>query len=149
MKKGELDLHRVQARHKGQVSMEYLLVVGFAMLMTIPVLIVFFQQTNELGNTFAVSQARTIVDGLAQSADEVYYQGYPAQKTIKAYFPESINSITIDGHEINIEMKMGNGLSDLFAVTAANVTGNVSTVSGPKWILIKASTETVNITQVG
>lgn len=33
---------------KGQVSMEYLLVIGFALLMVIPIVIIFFMQSETI-----------------------------------------------------------------------------------------------------
>jgi uncharacterized protein (UPF0333 family) len=134
-------------RRQGQASTEYLLVVGFAMLMALPIIIVFFEQSNNLNDSLAYSHATNVVQKIAETAESVYYQGYPAQATLTVYFPENINNITIADREINFQMKTSSGISDVYAITSVDVTGSLSTVSGVKKVRVKAMAGFVNISE--
>jgi uncharacterized protein (UPF0333 family) len=144
MKRGEW----IFGSRKAQISVEYVLVVGFALLMIIPVVVVFFKQTNELGDSLSISQAEKIVKRIAETAEVVYYQGEPSQNTLTMYFPERINAIYIGENEISFEMLTTAGTNDVFAVSSVNITGFLEPGSGIKKVRIKAYGNYVNITEV-
>src|SRR3989344_671875 len=145
MKKEGGESKPVDLLGKAQVSTEYIMVISFALLVIIPTTIVFFTQANDINNSIAYAQARTIAQKMAETAEIVYYQGYPAHKTLSIYFPEQISSITFDSRTINFVMSTSDGESDVFAVSSVNITGSLSTVSGIKKVKIKAMGSVVNI----
>ncbi|NTV23084.1 MAG: hypothetical protein HGA85_01760 [Nanoarchaeota archaeon] len=80
---------------KGQVSIEFLAVFSFAFLMLIPLIIIFFDQTNEIQDAVAESQLKNVGIKIKDKAEIVYYSGEPSKATIEADFPDNIVSIVI------------------------------------------------------
>ena len=76
-----------QENKRGQVSVEYIMVVGFAFLMIIPLIVVFYSSSNDLNDQITSSQADKIANEIVAAADQVYFQGPPTMKTIKIFFP--------------------------------------------------------------
>jgi uncharacterized protein (UPF0333 family) len=91
---------------RGQVSIEYLAVFAFAMLLTIPLIILYIDQSNSMKIDTANAQAYRVVSKIADSADEIYYQGSPAKKTIRIAFPEGIQEVNITGSYIEFKINI-------------------------------------------
>jgi uncharacterized protein (UPF0333 family) len=91
---------------RGQVSFEYLAVFAFALLLTIPLIILYIDQSNSIKTDTANAQAYRVVSKISDSADEVYYQGVPAKKTIRIAFPEGVEEININGSYIEFEINI-------------------------------------------
>ena len=66
------------------------MVVGFAFLMTIPLIIIFYQQSETLDTEITASQIDKVASEIRDAADEVYYLGAPSKKTS---YPAEIQNI--------------------------------------------------------
>ncbi len=131
---------------KGQLSVEYLIVVGFALLMTIPTVIIFFSQSNSNIESVNNAQAQIVVRKIIDSAEKVYYLGPPSQTRIKATMPAGIENITITNRAIKVTMISSGGQNDIVEGSDVNITGNLSAISGTVYIKIQSIGDTVNIT---
>ena len=81
---------------KSQVSVEYMLIMGFTVLMTLPLLLIYYTYSSESGDTVATSQALQIARRIVDASESVYYLGKPSQTTLKLNFPDNIkNSLLI------------------------------------------------------
>jgi uncharacterized protein (UPF0333 family) len=80
---------------RSQVSLEFLLVVGFAFLMTIPLIILFYKQSESINTEVTASQIDKVASEIRDAADEVYYLGSPSKKTITVYIPEDVKAIRL------------------------------------------------------
>ncbi|MGV8168778.1 MAG: hypothetical protein ACP5N3_01865 [Candidatus Nanoarchaeia archaeon] len=96
---------------RAQVSMEYLAVFSFAAMMTIPLILIFSIQSSNLQKDVASAQSYKVLSKIADSAEEVYYQGPPAKKTIRITFPEGIDQVVINSSYI--EFVFLNGESEI------------------------------------
>ena len=66
---------------KSQVSVEYMIIMGFATLMTIPLLLIYYTYTSDSSDSVATSQALQIARNIVDSSESVYYLGKPSQTT--------------------------------------------------------------------
>ena len=114
----------------GQVSMEYLVILGFAFLITAPLLVMFYTQSNNLNEDVANTQAEKVAGQMIDAADQVYYLGAPSKKTLTLYYPKRINSISCEGKALKFQMDSSHGDYDIVKWSAGNLT-----CSGPslKW----------------
>ena len=71
-------------------------------------------------------------------AETVYYLGEPSKLTIKTYFPEGINSITLGGNEIVFNVKRGGTSDEIVVYTPINISGNISNTMGVHYINIES-----------
>jgi uncharacterized protein (UPF0333 family) len=91
---------------QAQVSLEYLAVFAFALLLTMPLIVLYIEQSNNIKTDTANAQAYRVVSKISDSADEIYYQGSPAKKTVRIAFPEGIEEININGSYIEFEINI-------------------------------------------
>lgn len=130
-------------RVRAQVSMEYLLIVGFAFLLLIPLIIIYYTSQQDLNDKISNSQADKIANEIADAASAVYFQGPPAKKTFKVFMPDDVKEVIISDNYIKINLKTSDGTP---RNAVANLTGSISAYGGLHIIKVKAITGGVNIT---
>jgi len=107
-------------RIRGQVSIEFLIIIGIAMLMTIPLTIIYFKQSQTLNADIAGTQADKIASEIRDAADEVYYLGPPSKKTIIVFMPKNVEAITLYETSIIFNVTTDSGDFELVKWSAAN-----------------------------
>ena len=131
---------------KSQVSVEYMLVMGFAALLTVPLLMIYYTYSADTADSVAVSQSMQIARKIVDASESVYYLGKPSQTTLKFNFPDRIQSTSLSNREVVFRIKVQNGLSDIVQVSAVNMSGALPTSQGIHIITIKADDGFVQIT---
>ena len=131
--------------HKSQISVEYMLIIGFAMLMTTPLLLIYYTYSSDSSDSVATGQALQIARTIVDSSESVYYLGRPSQTTLKLNFPDRIDSINVSGRELVFKMKTRSGITDIVQVSAVNISGNLSKSQGIHVLTIKADDGYVKI----
>ncbi|MFH1072890.1 MAG: hypothetical protein V1743_05670 [Nanoarchaeota archaeon] len=128
---------------KGQISMEYLLIVGFTFLMLVPLIVIFFTSSNDLEESITQNQADKIASQVIDSADEVFFLGPPAKKTIKAFFPDDVTNVEFGENYLKFWIK---NRPQQPHYSVANISGNLSSGGGLHIITITSSGTGVEIT---
>ena len=131
---------------KSQVSVEYMLIMGFATLMIIPLLLIYYTYSSESGDTVATSQALQIARKIADSSESVYYLGKPSQTTLKLNFPERVYSTNLSNKEVVFKIKTKRGVTDIVQVSSVNISGTLPTTQGIHIITLKAEDGYVQLT---
>lgn len=132
--------------HKSQISVEYMLIIGFAMLMTTPLLLIYYTYSSDSSDSVATGQALQIARTIADSSESVYYLGKPSQTTLKLNFPDRISSASVSDREVVFKMKTRSGITDVVQVSAVNMSGALPTSQGIHVLTIKADDGYVKIT---
>ena len=131
---------------KSQVSVEYMLIMGFAALMTVPLLLIYYTYSSDTSDSVAASQALQIARKIADASESVYYLGKPSQTMLKFSFPDNIHSTNLSNKEVVFKMKTKNGVTDIVQVSSVNMSGSLPTAQGIHIITIKAEDGYVQIT---
>lgn len=131
---------------KSQVSVEYMLVMGFAALMTLPLLLIYYTYSADSSEFVVTSQALQIARKIVDSSESVYYLGKPSQTTLKLNFPGGIQSINLSSKEVVFKIKIRQGIAEIVQVSAANMTGSLPTTQGIHIVTVKAQDNYVQIT---
>ncbi|MBU0530687.1 MAG: hypothetical protein ABIH52_01045 [Candidatus Aenigmatarchaeota archaeon] len=122
---------------KGQVAMEYMLIIGIVMLFIIPVwsymTTVHRDTSNEIYSTYAENAARKIVD----TADLVYSQGPPASVNTVVYIPRYVQWINITNKTVSIRMDTGQ-IQDISHFGIADLNGTLPISEGNYVIHVEA-----------
>ena len=127
---------------RGQISIEFIAIFGFVFLMTIPLIIIFFDQAGSVQDAISENQIRNIAIKITDKAEAIYYSGYPSKTTIKAYFPEKIDSVNITSRTIIFNYRTAeNLLHSIQSVSLINITGNISAEPGIHYIQLEAYNE--------
>ena len=130
-------------RKKGQVSFEYLIIVGFALasVLTVGIFAVFSFQN--FSDEVVVKQAEQAADLLVNSAELVHAYGPPTFITQTIFVPENTESIVVQANEVTFRIQTSRGITDVSSYGNVNMTGTISTTIGQKNILITAGESNV------
>lgn len=123
---------------KSQVAMEYVMIVGFATLIAIPLFIIFNFYTTQTREEVVLSQAENIARKIVDSAESIYYMGEPSKTTIRIYMPAGINNITIQDGYVILRAETGGSETDVVKSSEINITGTVNSGPGIKNIRVEA-----------
>lgn len=134
-------------KKEAQLSVEYLLIFGFAFLTILPIIIIFFTQTTYISDRIVMNQVDQITKKIVDAAESVYYVGEPSQTTLKIQMPKSIEQIIIQNREVVFKVRISNQVTDIYTVSSINLTGNLSGVAGIHFIEIKAVGDYVLISE--
>lgn len=138
----------VDSSCKAQFSMEYLMMMGFALLLLIPTIFLFATESENIKSDIAMSHATQVARKIADKAEEVYYQGEPSRTTIKVNIPQGIENITFDNKEIIIYLRNpDNVILAIIESSPVNITGNVSSKEGVHFIQIKSEGDYVSVSE--
>ncbi len=139
---------RIKKRREthGQVSIEYLAVFSIALIITLPLIIIFVTQTNNLQADITNAEVNRIVSKIVDNAETVYFMGEPAQKTLAIDFPPGIQSIAVNSSFISFNVTTTDLNYVMVKETVANLTGSLRTFHGTHVIVFKAVNNTVLIT---
>jgi uncharacterized protein (UPF0333 family) len=136
---------RKKVKTRAQVSMEYILITAFSLLVVMPLIVLFFQYSQIYNSDITANQANKIMDEMLNSAETVHYLGEPSQKTLSLYFPNNIQEITFADGYFSMKIDSGTRAYTLYRTAEINFTGNISTSYGVHVIKIHAVNNTINI----
>lgn len=123
---------------KAQIAFEYMLVVIIALGFMIPLWAYVTTVKIEAADELSLSYAKNTVDRLASTADLIYSQGPPAKVRVSIYIPDSMVDYNITNYTINLRVRYGNVISDVFAESKAKLNGTLPLTSGSYWMEIEA-----------
>jgi len=131
--------------NKAQVSMEYMMIVGFVAVITIPLVLIYYAYSSDTSDQINANQVDQVAKKIVDAAESVYYLGEPSQTTIKVYIPNNVVQATIGNREVFFKIKTKSGISDIVQVSSVDIGGALPATSGIHYITIKA-TETQVLT---
>ncbi len=135
-------------RKKSQVSMEYMMIVGFSLLLIIPALLLFNEEKRDIKDSVTISQSDEIIRKLIDTSEKVHYLGEPSKITIKVFMPSNIKSISITNKSILFMLDIDNKDFPVYGYSTINISGNLSTGPGIRYISIESHGSYVDIYQV-
>ena len=131
---------------KSQISVEYMLIMGFAVLITLPLLLIYYTYISDTSDAVATSQALQIARNIVDASESVYYLGKPSQTTLKLNFPDRIYSTNLSSRELVFKIKTKNGITDIVQVSDVNISGSLPISQGIHTITVTAQDRYVQIT---
>ena len=120
---------------RGQISLEYALVIGFSLLILIPTILIANTYSAQYQDRIAVHEAQRAVDMIVDNADTVHLEGMPARRTITVTLPPNIDNINTINNTIIIHMNMGSH-TVYASAKYANITWDASYVGQGRYALV-------------
>ena len=121
-----------------QVSMEYVIIVGFILVIMIPLILIFYEHTSSTNDQVITSQVDMIAKKVVDSAESVYYLGEPSKTRIKVYMPTNVEKVTIYNKEIVFKVKTRSGITAISQLSSVNISGSISETKGIHYINIES-----------
>lgn len=125
--------------------MEYMLVIGFSLLLFLPVLLIYGFEREHLVHNVNMQQANEIIRKMIDTTETVYYMGAPSKMTIKAYIPRNVVAVNITDNEIIFFIKHQNIISEAVGYSEINMSGSITSRPGIHRIAVEATDQGVII----
>jgi len=132
---------------KSQISLEYLIIVGFVSFVIIGILGIALIYSGSVKDRIKLTQLENFANKVVTGAESVFYSGEPSKITISAYLPENVEEITISDYSLIFSIQTNSGVTRVMYTSKVPVTGIISTNSGLKRIQITAEETRAVITQ--
>ncbi|MFP4524622.1 MAG: hypothetical protein ACLFO2_04920 [Candidatus Woesearchaeota archaeon] len=128
---------------RGQFAMEYLLVIGFSLLLILPITVVMFQSYQSHKQDIHIDHLSSLAEEIAYQSEKLYYQGAPATTTIVASIPEGVNRTEVSG--TTIEFYLEDTTRTAYADAGVPVKGVISPAQGKHTLTLRMDDQgTVN-----
>lgn len=85
---------------RAQASMEYLMMVGVAFMILVPMMYIFYDFTISTREEISLAKLDSIGQKIVNTAEEVYFLGSPSRMTIHYTMPENVKGMEIKGDDI-------------------------------------------------
>jgi uncharacterized protein (UPF0333 family) len=130
---------------KGQVSIEYLIIVGFVTVVLIGILGVAFIYSGAIKDQIKMSQVNNYANKIISASESVYYSGSPSKTTLMLYLPEGVKLINITNNSLYLSVETSTGLNEMSFSSNVPINGNLIADSGIRKIQVMADTDKVVI----
>jgi hypothetical protein len=88
-------------KKRGQISFEYLMIMGFITFVLMVLLGVALYYSSEISDRLKVIQIQNYAKKIVASAETVFYAGSPSKVTFMCDLPDGVKSITVAGPYTN------------------------------------------------
>ncbi len=123
---------------RGQASIEYMFILGLSLVIAGVLWTVSSTNIEDSRWELNIAYSESALQKLLRSADEIYVQGPPAQKTINIDLPDNVNAVYIQGNAVFIEMWWKGILRNASDVSITNMTGYINPAAGRHRVIIRA-----------
>ncbi len=135
-------------KKRGQVSVEFITIFGFIFLMTIPLIVIFFDQVGSVQDAISSNHLRNIAIKITDKAETIYYLGENSKTTLKAYFPDKVEYVNFTNREVIFGYRTTtNNIQQIISISQVNISGSLSTEPGTHYIIIESSGDEISITE--
>jgi uncharacterized protein (UPF0333 family) len=136
----------IEKKKRAQISMEFLIIMSFAIAITIPLLLTYYEYSRNANIRIKTEQVDKIAREMVNNAESVYYTGAPSKTTMKVYLPEGVESVEINQRSIVFKVKFYGNISEISYSSNVNLSGTMSNHQGIHNIAIEAKDGYVEIT---
>lgn len=106
---------------KGQVSNELLIVVGFILLLFIPLMFVMYLKLADANADLSILQAHFSAARIAYLVNAIGYMGEGSAIITEVYVPNNVRQVSISGNEVVFTAGLQSGDSDVVQPTSFTI----------------------------
>jgi len=135
-------------RKRAQVSIEYLIVIGFVTFVVIGILGIAFFYSNSMSDRIRMTQINSFATKIISSSESVYYAGEPSKATVEAYLPENVEQINISENSLIFTVQTSSGENIIAFSSKVPISGSMESFSGTDRFELSALPDHVLIRRV-
>ena len=139
-------------KKEAQISIEYMFLIGFATIITIPLIIIYQSFIQDSNDEIISSQIIQVAKKVIDAAESVYYLGEPSQTTLKVNIPNNVVAVDLEKgsletgyYEVIFSISTKSGIAEIVQNSAVNITGSLPIAKGTYTITVKAMTDYVEV----
>lgn len=110
--------------------MEYLVLFGFLLLLTVPLIILFYSESSSAAAQVRAQQTHALGQQIVDRAESIYYLGAPSRTEMRLSFPDGIKNATLRNKELVFVVQAIEGTSEVVIPSKINLTGSLSVSQG-------------------
>ncbi len=133
---------------KGQISLEYMITVGFIIFLIIGILGIGIFYSGLIKDRIRINNLKNFANKIISSSESVYYAGEPSLTTVNVYLPSGVQHIFISGNEIIFNITTSGGISVISYSGNVPLDGSLSNSEGAKKVRIVAYKNNATITEI-
>ena len=103
---------------KGQISIEYLIIVGIVIFVSVPL---FYYATRTSGENLRLNQADDTVKSITNAADLVYSSGLGSKDTVWVNIPSGVTGVSVANKTITMNLTIFGRISEYLSFSKANL----------------------------
>lgn len=130
---------------RAQVSIEYLMIIGFVFIVIVPASILAYQSVQEHQDSVKLQQVEKALVQITRESEAVYYMGPPTRSIVEVYFPNGVFTSNVTNKEAIAVVRTSYGLVTVSVPTRINLTGNFTTTQGLHRLQIQAASSYVEV----
>ena len=130
---------------RGQIGMEYLMVMGFLTFVLLAVLGTAYFHSNNIKDMIRARQVNVFGEEIVSSCEEVFYSGEPSKVTISLNIPEGIEDINITSEGVIIAYYLSSGRNKLLFESDVPLSGDLDETSGLRKITLTAREDDISV----
>jgi hypothetical protein len=132
---------------QGQAALEYMAMIGIALLISAPLIFNVNTSAFELQRSFQTSMAQNALNNIEEAASLVHSQGEPAKVTFTIRLPEGIKHTNVTDQRLHIAKEVDGGTTDIYNFLDFNVSGSIPNASGTYQMQAEAWNGQVNVSE--
>lgn len=126
-------------KKRGQYATEYLIVIGFSILLLVPLLSFIVGHYSDITYTFNSYQAYSVVGSIRDSALKVYHLGEGSVTTLSISVPGGIINSSLKNGEVKYTLNPKLNLStEIYVLTPINISGYLPEKQGKYHLRIES-----------
>ncbi|MCK5612411.1 hypothetical protein KAR91_61635 [Candidatus Pacearchaeota archaeon] len=130
---------------KGQVGIEYMIIIAFVTLVTISTLSLAIYYSGQVKDDIKLNQIENFAIQLINSAESIFFSGEPSKATVRLYLPSGVQSVAINSEGIYIIAQSSHGMNKRLFTSKVPLSGTISSAEGTRKITITATSDYVLI----
>ena len=131
---------------KSQAATEYLMIIGFVVVLLLPGIYLYIQYSQESKDSIVNAKVDAITNEIISAAEQVYSYGEGSQTSVVVDFPEDIVAINFQEKEIVFTVVNSKGSqSEIAKVANINLEGKITIIPGTKKINVKSLGSSVSV----
>ncbi|MFH1286039.1 MAG: hypothetical protein ABIH99_05660 [Candidatus Micrarchaeota archaeon] len=132
---------------RGQISVEVMVILGFAIVFLIPVVFVAYSQSNSFNEQLAITQAEASAKRIAEAVNSVGAMGAGGISTVDIIVPPETESILITGREVVFKVRSRGEITEVVKTTDYKMIGTLAALSSGAThsIRVTALADSVNV----
>ncbi len=107
---------------KGQIAVEYMLLIGFVLVALIPIV---YYSANRSNLELQGSQANDAAETIAKEADKISLYGAGSQSYVWVSIPSGVKETSLDKNEVRIVISAFGNQTEFAYPVIANLTGEI------------------------
>lgn len=131
---------------KTQAATEYIMVVGFVIVILIPGIYLYVKYSSESQDSIVNAKIDAISNEIVKATDLVYSYGDGSQTTVSVDLPENVVMINFQGREVIFTVINSKGSeSEIAKIANVELIGEITLVPGTKKITVKSLGNAVSV----